>query len=278
MKASVSDYFRTGKAPRIICLGALFQTASPLTGMAMSDLASDPSMLTRALIDMHRLLRADSVAVRFDGAIRMAAGEEAWPSAEMSVLDLPSFAPGLPETTAVAATLFDTIARLAADLKRATPVLAYLPAPPVSGANVDEDAAAQWSVLLRGLTETACKAGAGLVMLRAQPSADRELLARHMKAISNVTRYYGKPLVLADAVAPKTLADAVLLPDDADASLLSGPRLGRRLSRGNLKSLESRQATNDGGFTCFDDDFFYGESSDGILNRFSSINEFLDQQ
>jgi hypothetical protein len=274
MKPAISDYLRTGTAPRTPCVAALFQATANVSGVAMAELAAESGLLTRALLDTHRLLGAESVAVRFDGVIRQAAGEEAWPSGGMGVLDLPPVAPDLASTEMAAATMLDTVTRLSAELKRATPVIAYLPAP-LLVEDGGEPVAGQWSALVRALVEMACKAGAGLVMLRAQPGVDGEILARHLKPISNVARYYGKAVLLVDAAAPKSLADAVILPPAADTSVLSGPRIGRHLSPDMMEEGSGRFPVGPDEFAFLEDDFFTERLAADTTSQLIALSQII---
>ncbi|QIB34216.1 hypothetical protein [Ancylobacter pratisalsi] len=229
---SATDYLRTGRAAAPPLFSTLFETAATLEDADMAELMAEPARLTRALVNMQRLLGTHTVAVRFDRIIRQAAGEDPVPQGtEPHSMDLP-----LPDPDAVraaAAPLLDTVARLAAELKRALPVMVMLPGPTWFGSGTDAQAAAQGGAILRGLIEACCTAGAGLVLILGREGSDRDLFAQFARPLANTAHYYAKPVIVADTRVPRSLADALLMPWGGDAGptlqIDGGQRLGHRL-------------------------------------------------
>lgn len=225
----VRDYLRTGRATRPPLITTLFRHAAVLNGVEPAELIGDAARLTRALLDMQRLLQTDVVTVKLGSAIQVATGADVENAVAGQTNSL-SFVPP-PETVAAAAEpLIDTIRRLAADLKRRIPLLAVIPGPVALTAGLDGDVS-QIAAVLRALVEAACKAGASLILFEDASGATADpSFARLAAPVVNTARYYTASVIVSGTPAlPKALADGLLV-DAADLSRIAkGQRRGLRV-------------------------------------------------
>jgi hypothetical protein len=234
------DYLRTGRAARPPLITTLFHHVAVLDGIEPAELIDDAARLTRALLDMQRLLQTDVVTVKLGSAIQVASGADvenavAGPTKPLSLVPPP-------ETVAAAAEpLIDTISRLAADLKRRIPLLAVIPGPVALTAGLGDDNS-QIAPVLRALVEAACKAGASLILFdEANGAAADPSFARLAAPIVNTARYYTASVVVSGTPAlPKTLADGLLV-DASDLSRI--PKSQRRGLRIDLHRVDDAAAT-----------------------------------
>jgi hypothetical protein len=225
----IRDYLRTGKASRPPLITTLFRHAAVLNGVELAELLGDPARLTRALLDMQRLLQTDVVTVKLGSAIQVASGADMENAVAGTVNPLP-FVPQLEAVIAAAEPLLDTIRRLAADLKKRIPLVAVIPGPVVLTAGLGGDNP-QIAAVLRALVEGACKAGANVILFdEANGAAADPSFARLAAPIVNTARYYTASVVVSGTPAlPKTLADGLLV-DPADLSRIAkGQRRGLRV-------------------------------------------------
>jgi hypothetical protein len=225
----VRDYLRTGRASLPPLITTLFRHAAVLNGVEPEELIGDPARLTRALLDMQRLLQTDVVTVKLGGAIQAASGVDMQDAVAGSANPL-SCVPQPEAVIAAAEPLIDTIRRLAADLKRRIPLLAVIPGPMALTAGLDGEAS-QIAAVLRTLAEAACKAGASVILLdEAEAAAADPSFARLAAPIVNTARYYTASVVVSGTPSlPKTLADGLLV-DAADLSRIAkGQRRGLRV-------------------------------------------------
>jgi hypothetical protein len=229
----VRDYLRTGKATRPPLITTLFRHAAVLNGVEPAELIGDAARLTRALLDMQRLLQTDVVTVKLGSAIQVASGADVESSVAGPTNPL-SYVPPPEAVVAAAEPLIDTTRRLAADLKRRIPLLAVVPGPAALTAGLDGDVS-QIAAVLRALVEAACKAGANLILFEEASSAAADpSFARLAAPVVNTARYYTASVIVSGTPAlPKTLADGLLV-DAADL-----PRIAKGQRRGLRVDLNS---------------------------------------
>lgn len=210
--AELRTFLRTGRADRPPLVSTLFYHAARLAGADMGELLADPARLTRALLDMHRLVPGDVVAVKLEAPFFAAAGLDPATGAGIgrSAFDGLGIVPEVGGIVQDAAPLLEVITRLAAELKRQVPVLAVLPGPLTVGGDAPEAAAAA----LRTLVEQCCKAGAGMVLIdESVAPVTPDPFTKLVAPMVNTARYFSAPVIVAcDQRLPKSAADAVLLP------------------------------------------------------------------
>lgn len=235
----VKDYFRTGKATRPPLVTTLFDHAAALNGIEPAELIADPARLTRALLDMHRLLQTDVVTVKFGSVIHIASGAEP-EDATVARKPLP-FVPEPGLVLSAAESLLDTTRRLSAELKRNLPVLACIPGPVALTAGLSDDEAAKVTAVLRGLIEAACKAGASLILFEeADGVAANPAFARLAAPTVNTARYYTASVIVSDDPGvPKALADGLLVNAAVLPRIGKGQRRGMRIDLDQIDNVEA---------------------------------------
>ena len=216
----VRAFFRGNACPRPPLLPLSFYHVSRLDGTPLSALTQDPTRLTRALMDQHRLLEVDCVTLKFDAAL--------WADAVGMSVDWTPVGPVVqwdsaagrewpPEALerAPVQVLLEVIRRLHIELRREAPILAVLPGP------VDlwnracpelPDKLEETVNLVRTLAEAACQAGADLVVLQeGGTGGDEGRTASAVEPVCNTVRYYNAfPILQVSAPPERNVADALL--------------------------------------------------------------------
>jgi hypothetical protein len=271
----VRDYLRTGKASRPPLMTTLFRYAAALDGVEPAELIGDPARLTRALLDMQRLLQTDVVTVKLGSAIRVASGADV-ENAVAGPMNPLSFVPPPEAVIAAAEALIDTIRRLAADLKRRIPLLAVIPGPIALTAGLDGDVS-QIAAVLRALVEAACKAGTNLILFDEASGAGADpSFARLAAPAVNTARYYTANVVVSGTPAlPKTLADGLLV-DAADLSRIAkGQRRGLRVDLSRIDdaaaALAQYPSATDAIFISVDDASLEGLTIEAVSAAFDRL-------
>lgn len=235
-------FVRGGPCARTLLLATAFYHAARIDGVGFAALAGDPTRLTRALLDQHRLLGTDAVPVHFDSTLfaRAAGLDVDWsaavPTVEWKGVESSSWPPAPQAVQAAAAALVDVTGRLAQELRRQVPVLAVLPGPAALAGAGDGGAAAveAATIALRELVEAACRAGAEAVLVQeATADWDEAVVRERLAPIVNTVRYYNAAaLVTAPRPPAGKLGDAVLLPPETSpAAAPDDVRLGFTIPR-----------------------------------------------
>lgn len=195
------NFVRGGPCARPLLMPLAFHHAHRIDGAPFEDLLGDPARLTRALLDQHRLLGTDALAVHFG---------------------LPSIA---------APFLEDVTRRLSHELRRETPVLAVLPGPARLAASGSGETSEDCIQRLREIVEGACKSGAEAILIdEDQTGWDEEVIRRHLAPLLNTARYYNAAGFVAAPTPPRErLGDGVLLPETMDAGIAADRRVGLRV-------------------------------------------------
>ncbi len=226
--AKVRAFLRLGRAATPPMLDTIFYHAARIDGAGFAELFSEPTRLTAALLDQHRLFGSDAIAVRIDEVVLAPAlglpidWEAAVPVVQWAAADTGDWPPDPDSGEAAAAVLIEVVGRLAAEMRRQVPVMAVLPGPGrIAARSGGDDGGDRASRLLRALADAVCRAGANIVLLE----EDGEVPIPLLTPIVNTIRYYNAFPILAAAQAPdKVPADAVLMPEQAWRTADPAPR------------------------------------------------------
>jgi len=226
--ARVRAFLRQGRGETPPMLSTVFYHAARIDGAGFEELFGEPTRLTAALLDQHRLFGTDAVAVRFDDVLfaRQAMLPIEWatpvPAVRWGDVDAVDWPPEPEAAAGAAAQLIDVVGRLAAELRRQVPVMAVLPGPArlaAPGAAADREE--RTTRLLRSLADAVCQAGANIVLLEENGAASNALLA----PIVNTARYYNATAILASPAVPeKVTTDAILVPEEVWRAADPAPR------------------------------------------------------
>lgn len=281
----VRKFFRRQPIERAPFLPTAFYQAARIDGAPANELIGQPPRLSRAIIELSRLLQSDAVAVRLESAVHTACGiEPAWPTPDGAPVVDAGQAQNHPDVStllALAEPLLITIGSVKAELRGEKPVIAVVPGPIALaerlGGALGEAAAV---AALRSLADAACKAGAELLVVEEADADDGQRLKRLAGPIVNTARYYSASVVLTrPSVFNDRLADAQLLPghafDGAPAGMLLGlAPTGREFTdesrRSDLIDLFGTRAGS--AYLSLDDEAMAGREIPDVL---SVLAEFL---
>jgi hypothetical protein len=250
-KNLVHRYFRRQPIERVPFLPITFYQAARIDGAPAGELIGEPARLSRAVIELARLLGADSATVRLESAVFAACGIElAWPFPDG--LPIPAQAPSSGVVDAIdlvagAAPLLETVASIKAELRGALAVVAVAPGPVglarrLGGADREPVIAAA----LRALVDAACRAGAEIVVIEDDHQGDEVRLKRLASPIINTARYYSASVILATPQSVSAqIADALLLPAHAAPPTSAGVRYGILPTPHEFKDPATRSALSE---------------------------------
>lgn len=274
----VRRLFRRQPVERVPFLPVVFYLAARIDGAPARELIGEPPRLSRAVIELSRLLGSDSVAVRLESAVFAACGIElAWPSPDSPPVSDAAAVPNTPDAAAlvaIAEPLLQSIVSVKAELRGAKSVIAVAPGPARLARRVgNAEGEGAMVAALRALVDAACKAGAEIIVIDDDSAQDEARLKRLAGPIINTARYYSASVVLALPRAVKErIADALLLPaSEAQAASLSVPcgilpAAVEFADTGRLKALSERIAQAPAGvFVSLDDAAVHGREMSDIL-------------
>ena len=166
----VRRFFRRQPVERVPFLPIVFYQAARIDGAPASELIGEPPRLTRAVVELSRLLGSDSAAVRFESAVFAACDIDlVWPASDGPPVPDATASSGAPDTAAllgIADPLLQTIVSVKAELRGARSVVAVTPGP-LRLAERHGSAEGEGAIVaaLRALVDAACKAGAEIIVI-----------------------------------------------------------------------------------------------------------------
>jgi hypothetical protein len=255
-----------------------FYQASRIDGAPAEELTGEMPRLSRAVIELSRLLRSDGVAVRLDSAVAAACGADvSWPSPDgPPAWDLAGGNP--PDAAAlvtIAEPLTGCIAAVKAELRGDRPVIAVMPGPAALSAALGGAHEAAAGAALRALADAACKAGAEILVIEDDPAGDDGRLKRLAAPIVNTARYYTASVVLSvPRAVPERIADAQLLSVDAFLALPDAagalPSADRLFDAAARRQMADRLVASPG-FLSLDDRAMMGREMPEVLSALAEI-------